>query len=341
MAGMVSICIPSYNRAKFLPETLQSVLNQTYREFEIIVVDDGSTDNSLDVGNKFATQHRQVHILERQTFNAVKGACACRNLAMDQSRGEFILFLDSDDLLAPDCLRGRVEALQNSPELDFCVGRCEQFLETPGDSPGVYWGEEDTQATDLERFLGLGKIPWQTAGPLYRREFLLQNHMRWAEAVKRAQDMVYGVYALLHTSAYKKLDRLDHYWRAPGENAAMSGLNQRKEADSDGELLHALLVCLGYVTSSDYLQINRRYRRAGLIALIRQHLSQARLFGASSKLCREYLNRYRKIKVLTPNEWLLLHLSLLLWFRIGAKNPGMALMARVGPPVKISDQVLD
>ena len=104
---IVSIIIPCYNGDKTLRETIESVLAQTYKAREIIVIDDGSTDSSAQLIRSFGSQIKAE-------FNPNRGASAARNRGTELAQGEFIQYLDADDLLAPDALERRVAALQAS-----------------------------------------------------------------------------------------------------------------------------------------------------------------------------------------------------------------------------------
>ncbi|MDB9281516.1 glycosyltransferase family 2 protein [Halorubrum ezzemoulense] len=105
----VSVVIPTYNRADVLPRAIESVLNQTYSDFEIIVVDDGSTDNTEEVVTSY-TDDRVEYI----PFSGNEGANAARNEGIRQSNGKYISFLDSDDKLLPTYFEECVVQLDNS-----------------------------------------------------------------------------------------------------------------------------------------------------------------------------------------------------------------------------------
>ncbi|GAP13465.1 glycosyltransferase [Longilinea arvoryzae] len=114
----VSIIIPTYNSARFLPATLQSVLAQTYRDYEILVVDDGSTDDTPAVLQPYRYEITYIH-------QENKERSAARNNAIDQASGEYVAFLDSDDLWAPEKLKRQVAVLDAHPEvaLVYCQAR--------------------------------------------------------------------------------------------------------------------------------------------------------------------------------------------------------------------------
>jgi len=105
---LVSVIIPLYNAEQFIIETIDSVLNQTYQNIEIIIVDDGSVDQSLE-RVKALTNH-QIRWFKQMN----KGASAARNYGLKEAKGDYIQFLDADDLLAPDKIEKQITQLQNS-----------------------------------------------------------------------------------------------------------------------------------------------------------------------------------------------------------------------------------
>lgn len=110
----ISVVIPSYNRANLIAETIQSVLDQTFQDFEIIVVDDGSSDNTREVISRFPA---------RYFYQKNRGLPAARNTGIRLSLGEYIAFLDSDDLLLEHALERGIEALERYPEAGFSYGQ--------------------------------------------------------------------------------------------------------------------------------------------------------------------------------------------------------------------------
>jgi len=110
----VSVVIPTYNRAHLIGETIRSVLDQTYRDFEVIVIDDGSTDNTCDIVSAFSVRyHQQVNL----------GAPAARNKGIELSSGEYVAFLDSDDVLLRRALERGIFILDSYPEAGFSYGQ--------------------------------------------------------------------------------------------------------------------------------------------------------------------------------------------------------------------------
>lgn len=106
--GLVSIIIPCYNASAYIAETLSSIANQTYPQYEIIIVDDGSTDKSKEIILK--SDNLKIKYCHKEN----EGVSIARNYGLKKAKGEFILFLDADDLLSPNFLKDRILSLSNS-----------------------------------------------------------------------------------------------------------------------------------------------------------------------------------------------------------------------------------
>lgn len=116
----MSVIIPVYNGGRYLAEAIESVLEQTYRRWEIIVVDDGSTDNSAEVAKRFSG-------LAQYVYQDHLGAGAARNKGVSLAAGEFIAFLDADDIWSKDKLSLQMGAFNTDPSLEMVQGHVRQF----------------------------------------------------------------------------------------------------------------------------------------------------------------------------------------------------------------------
>ena len=115
LATLVSVIIPTYNRADLVGEAIESALRQTYPACEVIVVDDGSTDETPAVLARYGDAIRRVRTANR-------GCAAARNTGVGLARGDYLAFVDSDDLLMPDKLATQVPVLETHPEVGFVYG---------------------------------------------------------------------------------------------------------------------------------------------------------------------------------------------------------------------------
>lgn len=131
----VTVIIPVYNAERFLESALNSVFSQTYSsKLQVVVVDDGSTDNSSTIAKNFP----DVHYLHQSN----KGVSASRNTGLEIAKGDFIAFLDADDIWKPEKIKVQVSFMMENPELGISGTYAENFLESGTDTPK--WFNKDT-----------------------------------------------------------------------------------------------------------------------------------------------------------------------------------------------------
>ena len=190
--------VPVYNRKAFIAEAIQSVQGQTYECWELVVVDDGSTDGSQEVVRQLASQDNRIKLLLRD--REPKGAPSCRNIGAKAAAGDYIIFLDSDDLLAPWCLEQRVACFLQHPEADFLTFSMLTFERNTEDAKTLW--NISTPERGLVRFRP-GDAVWQTSGPIYRKDFF-QFLGGFAEDLPYWQDYEFHVRTLVERPTYKK-----------------------------------------------------------------------------------------------------------------------------------------
>jgi len=169
--NLISIIIPLYNRENLISETIESVFIQSYSNWEIIIVDDGSTDNSMEIINTFAKNNEKIKIFQRERLP--KGASTCRNIGAENANGEYLIFLDSDDLLAPFCLEQRIKIMQENLNLDFAVFNMFLFRNQLNDLNTIFNLKIKNKDTYLKMFLR-DTPPWQTMCVIWRKLMFLK-----------------------------------------------------------------------------------------------------------------------------------------------------------------------
>lgn len=161
---LVSVIIPVYNRPAMLARAVDSVLAQTWKSFEIIICDDGSTDGTPDLGQQLEAKHAGV---VTYLWNPNRGAGPAREAGRQRARGEFIQYLDSDDTLWPHKFEIQVAALRERPECGAAYGQIRLCREgqAPADVPHKWSGRE---LPTLFPWLLVDRW-WNTDAPLWRR----------------------------------------------------------------------------------------------------------------------------------------------------------------------------
>ena len=124
--NLVSIIIPVYNQEKYLKETLQSVINQSFSNWECVLINDGSVDDSVAIINEYLTQDNRFYFINSEN----KGVSNARNLALQQVKGDYILFLDGDDLIHPEKIAQAISNFQKNSDLSIVFNTTSYFQDT-------------------------------------------------------------------------------------------------------------------------------------------------------------------------------------------------------------------
>lgn len=182
---IVSVVTPNYNSARYIEETYNSLLMQAEKNWEWVITDDGSTDDSTAIIKNLANKDSRIKYIQRTVEE--KGASVCRNIGINHSTGRFIIFLDADDLLSPCCLIERTALMEQKSGLDFAIFKMGYFKNKIGDTVGTVNRYEKSQESYLNLFLKY-EIPWAITCPIWKREFLIKNNIRFSEKYPRLQD---------------------------------------------------------------------------------------------------------------------------------------------------------
>lgn len=170
---LVSIITPTFNSSIFLLETLNSIVQQTYTNWECVLVDDGSTDDTLKILDEYVSLDERFKVYNRPNYKA-KGPSACRNFGIEKSRGEFIVFLDSDDLLAKFCLQRRIDFALNNPNFDLWIFPMQTFIGSLDNKKQVYgFFDFNLNLSDLIEQFHRGLPPFYITCPLWLKTVLV------------------------------------------------------------------------------------------------------------------------------------------------------------------------
>ena len=232
---LVSVLITAYNAEAWIADTLASVQAQTYPNLEVIVMDDGSTDGTLNVAQSFAG----LTVLHQP--NA--GACAARNRAFEASTGDFIQFLDADDLLAPDKIALQVARLERHPDGTVASGPWVRFYDdAPSDdrpAPLSDWRDYELASDWLVEAWAHGgmfaSFAWLTP------RALIEQAGPWNEALRRNQDGEFFARVLLEARRIVFCDDAWGFYRSGVEGSVSA---RRNVADS---LFQATELCARHI----------------------------------------------------------------------------------------------
>lgn len=182
---LVSVIIPIYNKANFLDNTLRSVCNQSYEHMEIIAINDGSTDDSLEIAEKWSEKYPEIRVISQEN----QGVSAARNRGLREMSGSFIFFLDADDTLEPHTIRKLTDCVKDK-NIAYCMYKDSLAAETSS-RRGI--GAEGDVFVDYM----YGKLQTSTGCFIFRSEFIRKEKLYFDETMRWGEDMHYFARALL------------------------------------------------------------------------------------------------------------------------------------------------
>ena len=170
---MVSVVMPTYNRANILHNSINSILNQTYKNFEFIIIDDGSIDNTKEIVSSY--NDKRIRYYQNKTN---KGISYSRNKGFNKARGKYIMIMDDDDISKADRMEKQIHFLENNPNIDVVIGQIKDFELTP-----LY---HDQIAISL-----LQHNPIGNANIMYKKEFAKKHQITYNENLIISEDWNY------------------------------------------------------------------------------------------------------------------------------------------------------
>lgn len=293
MNPLVSIIIPTYNRAHLISETLESIIAQTYSNWECIIVDDGSTDNTDEIVNNYMLKDKRFQYHCRP-IGKRKGPSSCRNYGYELSKGEYVNWFDSDDLYLPDALSSWINQFEK--KTDVVVARVERI-----DSETRKKISENSilSNTIIEDYF-VGKITYYVCGPLWRRRFLEQQTELFDESIRNLDDWDFNLRMLYQNPKIVYINRPLVQYRIH-ENSLSKEINKLNFEELKSEF-HAREKQLKLIKETKetiplvlQLYLKNRYKFILRDALVQKHKQRFYFFRI---LLKEEINLFDIIGVL-------------------------------------------
>ena len=200
---MISIIVPVYNVESYLKECLESIQKQTYTNFEVILVNDGSTDNSKEICEEYCRKDTRFHLINQEN----QGQSIARNRGVAESTGEFIVFVDSDDVIKSDMLQQLMRYMDTGIDIVEC-DRTEAIQCLNEEKKDIHVKEFDSDEA-LYQCFNHG-VSWSPVAKLYRREIV--------EKVPFLENLIYedfytGIVSLKYIHKMRKINYIGYYYR--------------------------------------------------------------------------------------------------------------------------------
>jgi len=201
---MVSIIIPTYNRAHLIEETLNSIIIQSYKNWECIIIDDGSSDNTLDLLELYVLKDSRFKYYSRPN-KIKKGVTACRNYGYKLSKRDYVCWFDSDDIMPVDSLKDRIEILKKN-DFDFVLGKIMNF----NVDCNILFDEKKSSLNNIPvnpagEYI-YGNFWFQTSVPIFKKRFLDKFNRHFDENLTYHDEAEFFVRLLLNNPNFIYVD---------------------------------------------------------------------------------------------------------------------------------------
>lgn len=234
----ISIIVPAYNIEKYLSDCIDSILSQSFADFELLLVDDGSTDRSGNICDEFAAKDTRIHVFHKSNG----GVSSARNTGLRNANGEYITFVDGDDVIPPDSLETLIKLA--SPDTDMVMAGYE--------ATGANGIKLETQPNIISRYITWEQALAETFKPtdfgyqgycfskLYRSSVIKDNSLKFDENIKFNEDRLFVVNFICHSKmqvAYTTRVVYSYFLREGSTMATLSkGYNKNFATDFDAFL---------------------------------------------------------------------------------------------------------
>lgn len=229
MECLVSVVIPVYNVEKYLDECISSVINQTYRNLEIIIVDDGSTDNSPDIYLKYAQDDQRIKIIKKKHL----GLGASRNIGIANAKGKYIYFLDSDDYIKENMFSSIIPYMEEN-KLDICFFSADVRI----DDDSLEWNKEMyikkktyyiEKGTELLKDMYVNG-EYQCQNCMFVTKRMMFDNLKYREGI--LHEDVFLAFQLINKAKLAGVLNTSFYFRRVRSNSIMTNSNIKKNYES-------------------------------------------------------------------------------------------------------------
>lgn len=296
---LISIIIPVYNAEKYICECLDSILSQSFTDFELLLIDDGSKDRSGEICDEYAMKDSRVRVFHKENG----GASAARNMGLDNANGEWVSFVDSDDFVEPSYLE-TLSKIQDKADITFFpikkISVNGDALELIPEACKVYGREEVERQLAYLKYGKLGDLFGWTHDKLFKADIIRKHGIRFPEDVVYREDEIFTLVYSRYIDSVEIIETPLYNYRV-----VPTGLTANGMKDSD------------FIAVSDYLLENLQYfRNEQMLSGDKQRIVDYRIehalrtvsFGSMTKKCRplyDFVQQHKDLMPFSRNQMLM------------------------------------
>ncbi|MDA3046665.1 glycosyltransferase [Campylobacter sp. VBCF_06 NA8] len=276
---VISVIIPVYNAEQYLYECLNSVINQSYKNLEIILVDDGSMDKSFEICDKFALQDSRIKVLHQKNG----GVSVARNSGLDIATGEFVTFVDSDDMIDKEHIANMLNLFDENIDI-VCM---------PLETDGLNFSKKELDAISAFKYILYEKenwFGWSNCNKLFRRDIL--KDIRYLPDEKVGEDFSFIYKVILNSKKIVFGNKKTYNYRVSDTSVMRSSFDERHRT--------LLVVCdrfIKYVKDKDIDLLDEAYYfKANRLILLLLYARKNNDIKSDIKFVKTYSNELKKIK---------------------------------------------
>ncbi|MCD7828059.1 MAG: glycosyltransferase [Clostridiales bacterium] len=223
----ISIIVPIYNVEKYLRKCIESILSQTFKDFELILIDDGSSDNSGKICDEYAKQDSRIIVIHQCN----KGVSTARNKGLTSAKGDYIAFIDPDDYVAENYLEYLYNSLQEYSDADYAVCSYAKVDENGNfiDEISISFKTQCVAIIDDIDIYNLfsTKLIWTS---LYKKSSLIINDklLMFNEAIAHTEDVLFSHTVYVNSKKYVRLGNVLYFYLYRNDSVSHSGFNKNK-----------------------------------------------------------------------------------------------------------------
>lgn len=281
----VSIIIPAYNIENYIERCIQSCITQTFKDIEIIVVNDGSTDKTLEKINKFKTKDNRIVVIDKKN----EGSMEARKSGWNIARGEYILFVDGDDYIRKDA----IEVLYSKAKKKNYDVVCYKFLIQDKNGMTKNGRDKHIDRNDKSTLLDLifqGKINHNMCFKFLKKDFITNNQIEFPSNFSFGEDLAFVYTFSMYNPSFTIIDDYLYYY-CRREGSLDYGINEKTT-----EIIQALLFVREQLIKNN---IYEKYRKEfEYMAYIESYYSRKNyIFNNRDRISKELFNNWRKLKI--------------------------------------------
>ena len=232
MNSLISVIVPVYNAENYLDRCIKSIINQKYKELEIILVDDGSKDNSLEICKSYANKDNRIYVIHKE--NA--GVSAARNTGIEAATGDYIAFVDSDDYIDENMY---FNMMQKASEYNCDLVMCDCY-KVRGNNKSIFthdirsgfYNKEQLYKEYFDKLLMLGSINYPATISnwvlLIKRDIFKENNLRYPEGIKYSEDLLLGSQVMYYVNRFYYLKGQCYYYYIDNPSSATNTYYEKK-----------------------------------------------------------------------------------------------------------------